>query len=162
MISYHVTIFKSFYCLSSSSSFLEMASKLFPQASKSCIVRKVKIYVSFMKRSKSLLKTLKRIASNVSLKGEPIFIVFEKRNFLWVLDYFCHLHVTLDLQLSNHGWNSHKLLISPLTTFQQFHQADPNTSVNFEDLQRHIGHHTLSWIHRAETNKICLKNIICP
>ena len=69
----------------SSSKLLEMVSKSFPQAYKVVLSTKLQISVSFMKRGKSLIKTLRRIdpsidpcgtprrISNHSLKEEPTF-----------------------------------------------------------------------------------------
>ena len=79
------------HCLAvfvSTSSLLEMISKSFPQAYRVVSSAKLQISLSFMKRSKSLIKTLKRIGpsidrcgtpriiSNHSLKDEPTFILW--------------------------------------------------------------------------------------
>ena len=79
------------------SSLKEMVSDSFPQAYRVASSTKLQISVSFMKRRKSLMKTLKRISpridpcgasntiSNHSLKDEPtvtLVAVFGKDNFV--------------------------------------------------------------------------------
>ena len=78
----------------SSSSLLKMVSKSFPQAYRVVSSPKLQISLSLMKKSKSLIKTLKRIGlsidpcgtpiiiSNHSLNDEPTFVVFGKDSFV--------------------------------------------------------------------------------
>ena len=58
----------------SSSSLLEMVSKSFPQAYRVVSSAKLQISVSFIKRSKSSIKTLKRIGPSIDPCGTPKII----------------------------------------------------------------------------------------
>ena len=66
----------------------------------------------------------------------------------------------LALQLSNHGWYSHKLLISGLIMFQQFRQMHQGIFAIFrEALREHIEYCNLSWIRKAEAKEFSLTNV---
>ena len=58
----------------SSSSLLEMVSKSFPQEYRVALSAELQISVSFMKRNKSLIETLKRIGPSVDPCGTPMII----------------------------------------------------------------------------------------
>ena len=72
---YHLIIVKPLIAaFVSMPSLLEMASKSFPPAYRIVSSTKLKISVSFIKRRKSLIKTLKRIIPSVDLCGNPRII----------------------------------------------------------------------------------------
>ena len=153
-LSHCITVFVSI------SSLKAMVSNSFPQAYRTVSSAKLQISVSFMKRRKSLIRTCKRISPNIDPDGTLKIIIWSihlrtsrllpvvfsaKDNFVLSLNCFCQLRMSLALQLSNHGWHSHKLLISPLIMFQQFPQTHQDTFAIFrEGLWGHIEYCTLS------------------
>ena len=132
-----------FVCISR---LMEKVSNSFPQAYRVVSPAKLQICVSFIKRSKLVIKTLKRIGPSIDpcvtihLRTNQLlcFLVFGIDNFVWVLKCFRQLHIPLALQLPNHDWHSHKLLISPLTVFQQFRQTHQETFAILENIYRGI------------------------
>ena len=71
------------------SSWLEMVSKSFPQAYRVDSSAKLQITVSFMKRSKSLIKVLKRIGPSIDPCGNPRMISNHSLKDELIFDLWC-------------------------------------------------------------------------
>ena len=111
------------------SSLNEMVSNSFPRAYRVVLLAKLQIFVSFMKRSKSLIKALKRIGpsanpcetpriiSNQSLKNDPIFTLccLWEREFFMNLKLFSPAPYAPSFAIIKYCWHNHKLSISPLS-----------------------------------------------